>query len=189
MKKLILLTSLILALGCKTTRTIQPPQTLPLPPRETPTYVAQEYEVNIPDPPSVQLTLTPSLMPAEARIQSMTIGSTARFKGVLFNAQAWAFIEAQYTGLQDRLTIEHRARMRTLSALAIRDLNRTIASYSAREQECTTIIQGRDREIDRLYHLSQTLNQPIPIGTISVWSLGGFGVGALTVAMIYMFTH
>ncbi len=142
----------------------------------------------IPTLPQVEINTTPYTtiavvdnsqnMPRPDNVGGVTAalrrGQAAPFDGVLLNAAAAAYIEAEYHNVQQRCVVDRRADLQRLGALAVRDIQTLQTAYGAQRQSYDIILHSRDMDIHDLQ--TALSNSQSPWRTI-LWSAGSFLVG------------
>lgn len=105
----------------------------------------------------------------------------APFQGVLFNGQAAARIEVEFTGLQRQCSIDRTYDLNRLRAVALRDITTLQTTLQTDRRLYQTILNSRNNEINFLYSSQQT--QPnilyLAAGGVGFLTLG-FGIGIVT---------
>jgi hypothetical protein len=168
-------------LGCAGVQAA-PLVSLPTPDAGTgPVIDRDAYVVNIPDAPT-----THQPAPADSRQYPLNRGQAAPFSGVLLNDVALAFIETEYSRLNEQCRIDRTADQQRINARALADLENWQISYNAREQEWGVIVHGRDAEINRLYELTRSNS-----GNRNQiwWLLGGTLIGVGVAGIITILVH
>lgn len=166
---------LVLVTGCSSVTA----QNLPSLPRVQPPSFDRTYYETSDVPEASVLPLTNNA--PDARVTPLNQGQTAPYNGVLFNGPAVASIQVQYHSEQERCLVERRSDQLRVGARAIADLERMQSEFIANEQTYRVVLDGRDREIQRLNNIPH----------YNPWLLTGVGIlGGLSLfGLIYAVVH